>query len=110
MFAARLLGVPEHQVRVITRDVGGGFGEKVVPLREDMCVLLAARALATGTGPAVIKWIEDRQENLQAAGQARHEHGVARPDLHGSAGYRKKVGAAMVARAVQRAIQEAVNG
>ena len=73
MFAARLLGVPEHQVRVITRDVGGGFGQKVVPLREDICLLLAARKL-----PAAVKWVEDRRENLQSAGQARHEHGTAR--------------------------------
>jgi carbon-monoxide dehydrogenase large subunit len=73
MFAARLTGVPEHQVRVITRDVGGGFGQKVAPLREDICVLLAARRL-----PAALKWVEDRQENLQSAGQARHEHGTAR--------------------------------
>ena len=73
MFSARLLGLPEHRVRVIARDVGGGFGQKVMPLREDMCVLLAARKL-----PAALKWIEDRQENLMAAGQARHEHGTAR--------------------------------
>jgi aerobic carbon-monoxide dehydrogenase large subunit len=73
MFAARLLAIPEHSVRVITRDVGGGFGQKVVPLREDICVLLAARRLA-----AAVKWIEDRQENLQSAGTARHEHGTAR--------------------------------
>jgi len=73
MFAARLLGIPEHSVRVITRDVGGGFGQKVVPLREDICVLLAARRLA-----GAVKWIEDRRENLQSAGTARHEHGEAR--------------------------------
>jgi aerobic carbon-monoxide dehydrogenase large subunit len=73
MFAARLLGIPEHLVRVIVRDVGGGFGQKVVPLREDICVLLAARRL-----PAAVKWIEDRQESLQCAGTARHEHGEAR--------------------------------
>ena len=73
MFAARLLGIPEHHVRVITRDVGGGFGQKVMPLREDMCLLLAARRV-----PGPLKWIEDRRENLLAAGQARHEHGAAR--------------------------------
>jgi len=73
MFAARLLGVPEHLVRVITGDVGGGFGQKVVPLREDICLLLAARKV-----PAALKWVEDRQENLQSAGQARHEHGTAK--------------------------------
>nr|WP_280269717.1 xanthine dehydrogenase family protein molybdopterin-binding subunit [Nocardia wallacei] len=67
-FCARLLGIDEHQVRVIARDTGGGFGLKQLPLREDMCVLLAARKL----GHAV-KWIEDRQENLMASGMSRHE-------------------------------------
>jgi carbon-monoxide dehydrogenase large subunit len=72
-FCARLLGLPEHRVRVIMRDTGGGFGQKVQPMREDMCVMLAARKV-----PAAIKWIEDRRENLMAANQARHEHGTAR--------------------------------
>jgi aerobic carbon-monoxide dehydrogenase large subunit len=79
MFAARLYGIGEHSVRVITRDVGGGFGQKVVPLREDTCVLLAARKL-----PAAVKWIEDRRENLQSAGTARHEHGAVRLALDDS--------------------------
>ena len=73
MFLARLLGIAEHQVRVIMRDTGGGFGQKVVPMREDMCVALAAMKL-----PAAVKWIEDRRENLLSAGMARHEHGDAR--------------------------------
>ncbi|MGH3253618.1 MAG: xanthine dehydrogenase family protein molybdopterin-binding subunit [Trebonia sp.] len=77
MFSARLLGLPEHRVRVITKDVGGGFGQKVVPLREDICVLLAVRALAGRGLPGAVKWIEDRRENLQSAGQARHEHATA---------------------------------
>ncbi len=66
-FCARLLGLPAQRVRVIVRDTGGGFGQKVVPLREDMCIVLAARKL-----PAAVKWIEDRRENLMSAGQARH--------------------------------------
>jgi aerobic carbon-monoxide dehydrogenase large subunit len=66
---ARLLGLPEARIRVIMRDTGGGFGQKVVPLREDLCLMLAARRV-----PAALKWIEDRRENLLAAGQARHEH------------------------------------
>ncbi|HZP30452.1 MAG TPA: xanthine dehydrogenase family protein molybdopterin-binding subunit [Acidimicrobiia bacterium] len=73
MFLARLLGLGEHQVRVIMRDTGGGFGQKVVPMREDMCVALAAVELR-----AAVKWIEDRRENLLSAGSARHEHGDAR--------------------------------
>ncbi|MGD6749708.1 xanthine dehydrogenase family protein molybdopterin-binding subunit [Streptomyces sp. BH105] len=72
-FCARLLGTAEHRVRVVMRDTGGGFGQKVLPQREDMCVMLAAARL-----PAALKWIEDRQEHLLAAGQARHEHGEAR--------------------------------
>jgi carbon-monoxide dehydrogenase large subunit len=66
---SRLLDVPEHRVRVVMRDTGGGFGQKVVPLREELCVMVAAQQL-----PAAVKWIEDRRENLLAAGQARHEH------------------------------------
>lgn len=72
-FCARLLGIPAHRVRVIVRDTGGGFGQKVVPMREDMCIMLAARKV-----PAALKWIEDRRENLMAAGQARHVNGAAR--------------------------------
>ena len=73
MFCSRLLGVPEHKIRVIARDVGGGFGQKVVPLREDTCLMLAARKV-----PGPLKWTEDRRENLLSAGHARHEHGDVR--------------------------------
>ena len=73
MFSARLLGLPEHRVRVVMRDTGGGFGQKVMVQREDMCVLLAALKV-----PAALKWIEDRRENLQAAGMSRREHADAR--------------------------------
>ena len=72
-FASRLLGIPAQRVRVIARDTGGGFGQKVVPMREDMCIMLAARRV-----PAALKWIEDRRENLMSAGQARHVDGTAR--------------------------------
>ena len=73
MFLARLLGIGEHQVRVLMRDTGGGFGQKVAPMREDMCIALAAMRL-----PVPLKWIEDRAENLLAAGMSRHEHGDCR--------------------------------
>ncbi len=72
-FCSRLLGVPEESIRVVMRDTGGGFGQKVLVLREDMCLMLAARLLAVP-----IKWIEDRRENLMAATQSRHEHASAR--------------------------------
>ncbi|WP_102141549.1 xanthine dehydrogenase family protein molybdopterin-binding subunit [Mycobacterium hubeiense] len=72
-FAARLLGIPAQHVRVIMKDTGGGFGQKVVPMREDMCIMLASRKV-----PAALKWIEDRRENLMAAGQSRHVDGNVR--------------------------------
>src|SRR5258705_2194748 len=75
-FAARLLGIPAQGVRVIMRDTGGGFGQKVVPMREDMCIMLAARKV-----PTALKWIEDRRENPMSAGQARHVDGNARMAL-----------------------------
>ena len=40
-FCARLLGVPEQKVRVIMRDTGGGFGQKVMVQRDEMCIMLA---------------------------------------------------------------------
>jgi carbon-monoxide dehydrogenase large subunit len=77
-FASRLLGIPEHRVRVIMRDTGGGFGQKVCVTREEMCVMLAALKV-----PTPVKWVEDRRENLMAAGQSRHEHATARMAFDG---------------------------
>ena len=73
LFCARLLGVPEHRVRVVMRDTGGGFGQKIMVQRDEMCVMLAAPRVG-----APLKWVEDRRENLLAAGQSRHEHADAR--------------------------------
>jgi aerobic carbon-monoxide dehydrogenase large subunit len=70
---SRLLGLPEHRIRVVMRDTGGGFGQKVVPQREEFCLMLAARKV-----PAALKWVEDRRENLLAAGQARHEYATVK--------------------------------
>jgi len=72
-FCARLLGIPEERVRVVMRDVGGGFGQKVVVQRDEMCIMLAGLQVA-----APLKWVEDRRENLLAGGQARCEHAEAK--------------------------------
>ncbi len=65
--AARL-GLSENQVRVISPDVGGGFGQKIPLYREQLCVAALARQLGRP-----VKWIEDRRENLTAACMAREE-------------------------------------
>jgi carbon-monoxide dehydrogenase large subunit len=65
---ARLLGLPEHRIRVIMRDTGGGFGQKIMVQRDEMCVMIAGYLLGTP-----LKWVEDRRENLLAAGKSRRE-------------------------------------
>ena len=54
--------------RVTAQDIGGAFGVKVLPTREDVAVLAAAVELGRS-----VKWIEDRNEHLLIAGQAREE-------------------------------------
>jgi carbon-monoxide dehydrogenase large subunit len=68
LFCSRLLGIPEHRIRVVMRDTGGGFGQKILVQRDEMCLMLAGRKLG-----APVKWVEDRRENLLAAGKSRQE-------------------------------------
>ena len=63
---ARAFGVRDDQVRVIVPDTGGGFGQRMHVLSED----LAVAGLARVTGRPV-KWVETRRENLACASQAR---------------------------------------
>jgi aerobic carbon-monoxide dehydrogenase large subunit len=60
------LGLPQTAIRVIAKDVGGGFGLKNHPWKEEVSVILAALKFGRP-----LKWIEDRYENLIAANQAR---------------------------------------
>jgi carbon-monoxide dehydrogenase large subunit len=64
---AGILGLPEHQVRVIAPFVGGGFGPKIMMfLPEEVLVPWGAMQLKRP-----VKWIEDRQENFFATTQER---------------------------------------
>lgn len=65
---ATTLGHPIHMMRVRGNDVGGGFGQKWSPYREDVAICAAAK-LVGGS----VKWIEDRNENLVVGGQGREE-------------------------------------
>jgi carbon-monoxide dehydrogenase large subunit len=69
-YCSRLLGLPEHRIRVVMRDTGGAFGQKIMVSREEMCLMLTAAKV-----PVALKWIEDRRENLMAAGKSRDECG-----------------------------------
>ena len=63
------LGLAEHKIRVISPDIGGGFGGKV-PVYPGYVLAIAASFL---TG-APVKWVEDRMENLIADSFARDYH------------------------------------
>jgi carbon-monoxide dehydrogenase large subunit len=66
------LDIPEHRIRVIAPEVGGGFGIKSFLYPEELA--LCVMAMRTGRP---VKWIEDRQEHLLAAMHAReHYHHV----------------------------------
>ena len=59
LMTAFVLGLPEHKVRVIAPDVGGGFGSKIYLYAEDVCLTWAAKQLNRS-----IKWTAERTEIL----------------------------------------------
>ena len=63
---ARLLDLPESRVRVIAPDVGGGFGVKTGPYREEVLLGWLARRLVRP-----VKWIATRGEDQITTNQAR---------------------------------------
>lgn len=69
---ALVTGIAEHKIRVISPDVGGGFGNKVPIYPAYVCAVVGS--MVTGVP---VKWSEDRSENLMATAFARdyHMHG-----------------------------------
>jgi carbon-monoxide dehydrogenase large subunit len=69
---ALVAGLPEHKIRIISPDLGGGFGNKV-PIYPGYVVATAASLLIGRP----VKWVEDRTGNLISTGFARdyHMHG-----------------------------------
>ena len=63
-----ILGWPEERLRVITPDVGGGFGMKTHIASEEALVVHCAEKLGRP-----VRWIADRTEDLLAAAQARDQ-------------------------------------
>jgi carbon-monoxide dehydrogenase large subunit len=66
------LGLPEHKIRVISPDIGGGFGNKAPVYPGYICAIVGS--MITGRP---VKWMEDRSENLMSTAFARdyHMHG-----------------------------------
>jgi carbon-monoxide dehydrogenase large subunit len=65
---AMTLGVPEHKLRVIAPDVGGGFGGKLQVIPEEMLTFLCARRLSRP-----VKYTESRSESLLSAHHGRDQ-------------------------------------
>ena len=66
LMTAFVLGLPEHKVRVVAPDVGGGFGSKIYLYAEDVVVTWASRQLGRP-----VKWTADRSESFVSDAHGR---------------------------------------
>ncbi|HUZ55556.1 MAG TPA: aerobic carbon-monoxide dehydrogenase large subunit [Streptosporangiaceae bacterium] len=66
---ALVTGLPEHKIRVVSPDIGGGFGNKVPIYPGYLCAIVGS--ILTGRP---VKWVEDRSENLMSTSFARDYH------------------------------------
>ncbi|BBK30568.1 carbon-monoxide dehydrogenase large subunit [Stella humosa] len=72
--AGAIFKVPDHRVRVVTQDVGGGFGMKIFLYPEHVLVTWAAKKVGRP-----VKWISERQEAFLSDTQGRDN--VTRADM-----------------------------
>ena len=82
VLAHRILHVPERQVRVVARDVGGGFGMKGDVYPEEAILVWAARRVGRP-----VKWISSRAEALLGDAQARDQNVSAELALNADGGF-----------------------
>ena len=66
LMTAFVLGLPEHKVRVVAPDVGGGFGSKIYLYAEDVVVTWAAKQVNRP-----VKWTADRSESYVSDAHGR---------------------------------------
>lgn len=66
---SEFLDMPQEQIRVISPDVGGGFGYKCVLQQEELCVAWLAK-----TFKKPFRYLEDRREHLIAGANTREHH------------------------------------
>jgi aerobic carbon-monoxide dehydrogenase large subunit len=95
---AIIADLPEHKIRVVSPDIGGGFGNKVPIYPGYICALVGS--IVTGRP---VKWVEDRSENLMSTAFARDYH------MHGEIAATKE-GRILALRATVLADHGAFNG
>ena len=108
IIAENVLGISKDQLRVVTPDVGGGFGTKYFAYREYALVLVAAKRIGRP-----VRWIGDRLEHFLADyhGRDNVSHAeLALDENHNFLGIRADVTANMGAYLGQMAIYIVVNG
>jgi aerobic carbon-monoxide dehydrogenase large subunit len=66
LMAAFTLHVPEHKLRVVAPDVGGGFGSKIFHYAEELLTVWASRKIGRP-----VKWTSDRSEAFQSDAHGR---------------------------------------
>ncbi len=66
LLAAFVLGIPEHKLRVVAPDVGGGFGSKIFHYAEEAIVVWASRKIGRP-----IKWTAERSESFMSDAHGR---------------------------------------
>jgi carbon-monoxide dehydrogenase large subunit len=66
LLSAFTLGIPEHKLRVISPDVGGGFGSKIFHYPEEIIVPWVARKINRN-----VKWVATRSESFMTDSQGR---------------------------------------
>jgi carbon-monoxide dehydrogenase large subunit len=59
LMGAFVLGIPEHKLRVLSPDVGGGFGSKIYHYAEEAVVTWAAKKIGRP-----VKWVAERSESF----------------------------------------------
>jgi len=69
IMSAFVLGLPEHKLRVISPDVGGGFGSKIFVYPEECVVTWASRALSRP-----VKWTAERRESFLTDAHGRDHY------------------------------------
>lgn len=66
LMCAFVLGIPEHKVRVVAPDVGGGFGSKIFHYTEEALMIWCSKQLERP-----VKWTADRSESFITDAQGR---------------------------------------
>jgi carbon-monoxide dehydrogenase large subunit len=93
LMCAFVLGLPEHKVRVVGNDVGGGFGSKIFHYTEEALVMWASRKLKRP-----VKWTAARSESFLTDAHGRDQYVIAEMafDKEGKIlGFREEVFAGM---------------